>query len=348
MHYFFQPLTHIRNISRWARAHGARHRLDVETFQMEVDFKQQVLTLEPRFLIKTAGGLAYSPSIGRIGSFVGWLPYSLKRWPIAGDKLKFKEYCENNDLPMPSYWFQGEAPASDFIIKDRKGSFGQGIRGPFRREHFSDISDDIRAGAYCEEFIDGDAIKIWYWNDSPIFLERLPPRFLVGDGIRSIRDIAVTTRGSFDTSFEVGPKCDDYLAWQGMTADSIPKAGEQVKLAYPYTSDFDAVTVSNRDVLQKQSQKLRDELDRFGKVLCRAIPPEIRQHVLFTLDAVATDKDEIFLLEVNCNPMVHPLSYVFMLDNIFQVTTPPLQLQPAIHAQTSASATSSLHSQATS
>lgn len=328
MHYFFQPLTHIRNIARWARTHGAKHRLDVETFRMEVDFQRQVLTFMPRFLIKTAGGLAYSPEVGRIGSFVGWLPYSLKRWPIASDKLKFKEYCEENSLPIPAYWFQKEAPTTDFIVKDRKGSFGQGIAGPFAHDRFPAVASDLRAGAYCEQFIDGDALKIWYWNDKPMFMERLAPRFLIGDGIRSVREIAGAARGSFDNNFSINEDCNDYLAWQGLAADSVPEKGQQVKLAYRYTTDFDALSVSNRDVLQKQSDKVRVALEHYGKRLILAIPEEIRQNVLFTLDAVATTNDDIFLLEMNSNPMIHPLSYVPMLDNIFQVTTPPLPPRP--------------------
>lgn len=328
MHYLFQPLTHIRNVSHWAKTHGARHRLDIEKFTMEVDFNQQILTLMPRFQIHTPRGLGYSPEIGNEGNFVGWLPYALKRWPIATDKLKFKEYCENNALPIPAYWLQGEAPNEDFIVKDRQGSFGQGIRGPFSPDNFNAIAEEMQPGFYCEKFIDGDAVKIWYWNDAPIFLERLPPRFLIGDGLRSVQDIAASRRGSFDISFSIGADCLDYLAWQGMTADSIPDKGQQVKLGYRYASDFDPITVTDRSMLQSQSRKipkLRGELDRFGQVLSQAIPTEIRQHAMFTLDAVVNENNDLFLLEANCNPMVHPLSYVHILDDIFGVKTPPMQ-----------------------
>jgi len=333
MHYLFQPLTHIRNVSHWAKTHGARHRLDIETFKMEVDFNQQILTLMPRFQIHTEAGLGYSPVIGTEGHFVGWLPYALKRWPIASDKLKFKEYCENTSLPIPSYWFQGEAPTTDFILKDRKGSFGQGISGPFTPDQFSAVSSGMKPGFYSEQFIDGDAIKAWYWNDTPIFLERLPPRFLIGDGVRSIRDIAASKRGSFDLSFNIGNDCHDYLAWQGMNAESVPEKNQKVKLGYRYASDFDPITVSDRSMLQSQSKKipqLRRDLDHFGKVLFQAIPLEIRQHTMFTLDAVINANNEFFLLEVNCNPMVHPLSYVHILDDIFGVKTPPMPAPQAL------------------
>lgn len=294
---------------------------------MEVDFNRQVLTLMPRFQIRTAIGLGYSPAIGDEGHFVGWLPYAIKRWPVAADKLKFKECCESNGLPIPAYWFQGEAPTTDFIVKDRKGSFGQGISGPFAPDRFSAMSNEMRPGFYCEQFIDGDALKVWYWNETPIFLERLPPRFLIGDGVHSVQEIAASRRGSFDVSFHIGEDCLDYLAWQGMSADSIPAAGQKVKLGYRYASDFDPVNITDRSMLQSQSKKipqLRRDLDHFGKVLSQAIPTEIRQHAMFTLDAVINADNEVFLLEVNCNPMVHPLSYVHILDDVFGVKTPPM------------------------
>lgn len=321
MQYFFQPLTHIRNVARWARTHGARHRLDVESFRLEVDYRRQVLTFEPRFLIKTDSGMAYSPTLGRNGSFVGWLPYSLKRWPIASDKLRFKQYCEETRLPTPTYWLNGDAPDSDFIIKDRLGSFGQGIYGPYHAPQFAALANKLRPGAYCEEFIDGDAIKIWYWNDAPIFMERLAPPFLVGDGRHTIIEIAALARGSFDNSYKVVAD-DPYLAWQGVHGTTILDEGQSVKLAYRYTTPFDPIAIRDRDVLEQQSEALRTRLHEFGQTLARAITPEIRRHVMFTLDAVATSDDRIFLLEMNCNPMVHPLSYVPMLDDIFNVKTP--------------------------
>ncbi|QNB08822.1 hypothetical protein G5S34_20060 [Herbaspirillum frisingense] len=297
----------------------------MSTFIMEVDFNFQVLTLTPRFQIYTASGLAYSNTMGQDGSFVGWLPYTLKRWPIASDKLVFKNYCDENHLPTPAYWLKGEVPSTDFIIKERLGSFGQGIRGPFSRSQFGELAPSMGDGAFCEQFVDGDAIKVWYWNGTPRFLERIPPRYLIGDGRRSVKEIVSTKRGSFDSSFEINADCEAYLSWQGMSADSIPPDGQKIKLAYRYATEFDAVSLADRSKFQSQSEKLRTQLIGMGPILMKAIPDEIRDHVLFTLDAVVTENDDIFLLEANCNPMIHPLSYTHMLDDIFRVNTPAQQ-----------------------
>jgi D-alanine-D-alanine ligase-like ATP-grasp enzyme len=54
---------------------------------------------------------------------------------------------------------------------------------------------------------------------------------------------------------------------------------------------------------------LGEELRTVGKVLWQTIPEELRQGVLFTVDAVLDDQGQLWLLETNSNPAVHPDVY---------------------------------------
>ena len=61
------------------------------------------------------------------------------------------------------------------------------------------------------------------------------------------------------------------------------------------------------------------QLDAAGSALWRgAIPADIRADTLWTLDAIVDDAGTVWLLETNCNPMVHPDAYFAMLEGIFR------------------------------
>lgn len=315
MLYFFQPLEHLRPIRVWAREHGAALALDADTFRLRITRAGRTATFYPRFALTTASGLAYTGHFGDKGPFIGWLPYELKRWPLASDKLVFKAFCREVGLPTPAAWNDGPPLAPHFIVKGRQGSFGQGIRGPFRAERAERV--ELSAGEYCEQFVAGDCVKIWCWNGKPTAMERLAAPFVTGDGLRSLREIVATARGSFDTSFDIASADADLLAWQDVTADSVLPAGRRVMLDFKYTSAFDPLDVRNRDVLDKQSQALRAQLQQIGNTLGGAIAAEVRQDTVFTVDGVIDDNEQIWLLEMNCHPMVHPANYSHMLDSLF-------------------------------
>jgi D-alanine-D-alanine ligase-like ATP-grasp enzyme len=57
---------------------------------------------------------------------------------------------------------------------------------------------------------------------------------------------------------------------------------------------------------------------RAGRTCLQAVPADARADVAFTLDGVLDDEERLWLLEVNCNPQLHPAFYQPMLDALFE------------------------------
>ncbi|RKP52532.1 hypothetical protein [Trinickia fusca] len=322
MHHFFQPLNHLRNIRVWARRHDASVSLDAVTFRVTVTRDGRVVTLVPRFIMEMDTGFAYTNHFGDDDTlFCGWLPYDVKRWPLASDKLAFKQYCEQAGLPVPAYSLQGmQQPDTDFIVKGRQGSFGRGIRGPFRSGSAQAQAVVLSPGQFFEQFVQGECAKIWCWNGCPVAMERLKAPFVVGDGVRSLRELLESSgRGSFDVPQPADKADHDVLAWQGLDVDSVPALGQRVVLDFRYASPFDRTITRDRDVLSAQSVSMRARLHQMAGSLAQGIPPATREHTIFTVDAIVDEDDQLWLLEMNSHPMVHPASYVPMLDSLFGV-----------------------------
>lgn len=322
MIYFFQPLNHLRNVRVWARQHDAHVSLDADTYRVTITRADRAVTLIPRFIMQMESGLAYTNHFGDDDtSFCGWLPYDVKRWPIASDKLAFKQYCEQVGLPIPAYSLQGmQQPGTDFIVKGRQGSFGRGIRGPFRSGSTEAHAVALGHGEFFEQFVKGECAKIWCWNGRPVAMERLTAPFVVGDGVRSLRELLESSgRGSFDVPQPADKADHDVLAWQGLAVDGVPVLGQRVVLDFRYASPFDRLFTRDRDVLSAQSVSMRARLHQTADALAQAIPSATREHTIFTLDAVVDADDQLWLLEMNSHPMVHPASYAPMLDSLFGV-----------------------------
>jgi len=62
---------------------------------------------------------------------------------------------------------------------------------------------------------------------------------------------------------------------------------------------------------------LAPQLAEIGAILWRGIPEEIRPATLFTVDGVVDDEQQIWLLEMNCNPVLHPDAYPLMFETLF-------------------------------
>src|SRR5258705_10193288 len=122
MQYLCQPLNHLRPIQAWAAARGGRLELDAVTFALTVSVGSRSCGFVPRFSIRTPNGLAYTHVLGDKGSFVGWLPYDVRRWPAAIDKLIFKKWCGEHGLRTPEWGFEPLGPKLDFLVKGRRGS----------------------------------------------------------------------------------------------------------------------------------------------------------------------------------------------------------------------------------
>lgn len=312
MQFFYQPLNHLRPIRSWAAAHQARVMLDADSFQLRIAAGGCEATLHPRFAIRANGRLAYTHR-PESGGFVGWLPYELKQWDVATDKLLFKARCVEMDIPTPTW---GDRPLAgvDCLVKARRGSFGRGISGPFRAND-PEVPQVLDSGCFFEAFKFGRAAKAWYWRDTVLAVEVLEPPFVVGDGTRSIQALLAQARGSFDRSYDA-QGASSMLAWQGLTAGDVPKAGRKVWLGFKYVTDYDAVVLNDRDVLPTVPLAVTEQFTRAGANWQAMIPIQHAASSVYTVDAVIDAAGTAWFLEMNCHPMVHPKVYATMLTDL--------------------------------
>lgn len=332
MDYLFNAFGHIKSIRAWAKSNNAKFSICMETFKLRISAAGKSCELIPRFIIKTGNKLAYTHAYLESGfNFVGWLPYELKRWPLASDKLVFKDFCRQHGLRAPRYSSPNEAPAEmeNFIVKQRQGSFGQFMKGPFRASDTPMDQVAIAADEYFDEYIFGRSTKIWYWGAQATAMESLDPPFIIADGRHTLKEIADARRGSFDKSYALDSSAA-MLAWQGWNAASTPPKDERIYLDYKHGTAYDKPTLQMRNDLPAQSDAVKAELRRIGEILIAAVPEPIRQACMFTLDAVMDDQDRLWLLEMNSHPMVHASVYPAMLDEMFRqdgdskaLTSPP-------------------------
>jgi hypothetical protein len=274
------------------------------------------LVLQPRFSIRVGeNGVAYTSEISEQCGFIGWVPYSIKRWEISSDKLAFKRYCESVGVRTPMLLDENKASEKDFIIKPRKGSFSNGIRGPFRFCNHGDHRNGI--DEFREEYISGKIMKAWYWCGSVVAVEVMENPVIFGDGIKSIDQIIAARRGSFDAELDA-EGIEPILEWQSTSRGSIPEAGSEVRLDFRYRSPFFANSFKDLDCLAELEPGVREQLENAGPLLFMGIDKPVRPFSMFTLDAILGEDGMIYFLEMNSSPMVHPKIYPTMLSNIFQ------------------------------
>jgi len=312
--YFSRFTKQVDPIRRWMLERQAAMSLDFTSFELTLSHGDRTVTLYPRFAGDHGGRMAYFDHFSGEWSFVGWLPYKLRRWELAKDKLTFKRTAQARGLRVPAGWREGPPLAEHYIVKPVQGSFGREIRGPFGPLHpFVGERGEV---AYFEQFIVGRSAKAWFWNSTLAALEVLSPPMLYGDGVSTLREIAESKRGSFDLKLSLDTS-DDTLRWQGLTADSVAPAGREIMLDYRYATPYDRVTLKNRDVLAQTDPAVRRQFEVAGRVLHEEIDAQVRHNSAFTVDAVIDDQDRVWFLEMNCHPMIHPAIYEPMLDSLF-------------------------------
>ena len=150
-------LQHALAVGHWLRQHGATGSIDPLTFFLEIRCGEQEQRFQPQFILeKGEGEVAYRPQLTQdVSGFVGWLPYFNKTWPIAQDKLAFKEYALNAGIRTPRWVDDPVRARGTFIVKSRRSSFGNGLRGPFE----PGTAVTLGEGECCEQFIVGKLLR---------------------------------------------------------------------------------------------------------------------------------------------------------------------------------------------
>ncbi len=323
MHYSLDLVNHIRTVKDCADRLEFEADVNVRNFALEISKGDLKVRFQPRFLFVDASNgqrnITYYARPDARG-FVGWLPYFNKVWPVAQDKVAFKTSCRERGLRTPDWWTKAPAGLSDFLIKRMSGSLGVGMRGPYRALDGANPYHQLAEGEYYERFVEGRIAKIWYWNSHPVCLELLGFPQLTGDGRRSIREMIETrlelTSGTITHTVSMS-RFEPIVSYYGRTLDTVLAAGEKIYGSFRYASILETTTIRNRNALATLNDPaLAQNLAAIGRSLWETIPEDIRLGVLYSVDAVLDAKGELWLLEMNPNPGVHPDCYPAMIASV--------------------------------
>lgn len=296
---------------------GAEAFLDPCSFVLRVRLGAATRTLYPQFMIVVKGVRQYTPRLSpEAMRFAGWCPYALRRWPLSTEKLLFKRYAVEHSLLTPDYSTDPDARMDDVVVKTSVSSFGFGIRGPLGSSTQHPLAP--KAGEYFERFTRGRIAKIWYWNDQPVCMELVRMPSVEGNGAATVRQLI--RREWPKMPLERMKRLEPILAWQDSRLDAIvPK--RQVKIL---EFRYGAALIQRRlardiDLTRRMVPAFEKQLRDAGQKLWRAIPEAVRADTVFSVDAIVDRHNQIWLLEMNSNPFIHPYAYAPMLRSLFAV-----------------------------
>jgi hypothetical protein len=311
-------LKHFRAVQQCLQAYRGEATVNMADLVLQLRARNRYYTLYPRFLGFSSGQLRYTVQLDDAAhGFCGWLPYFNKRWPTGSGKFAFKEFCRDHGLRTPQMWRSPSPEMRDFLVKHDNASFGQGLRGPFATYDACDAAQAIDERGYYEAFIRGRLLKATYWDGrlAAVELRNLPAA--TGDGKSSLRTLIkphvhpMMPESEWQTFASLA-------AYQGLALDGVPAAGQSVLIDYRYGSYALPIILHNANALREiAGSPLHAQLVECGQLLWQGIPEAQRPATLFTVDAVADERDQVWLLEMNCNPVLHPDTYPLMFETLF-------------------------------
>jgi hypothetical protein len=333
MAYDINLFSHLRAISECLPKFEARARIDFETLNLLIRGRGRQIELLPQFMCRRDGGVVYTPKLATdVRGFIGWRPYFNRIWPEATEKMIFKDFCASNGLRTPPRYLRAEDVRSSVLVKRSRSSFGQGMTGPFTANALRELNYAPRGGEYFEEFIHGDIAKIWYWNDQPASLEIIPMPTVVGDGRSTLRDLIANIKSLLAFAEPDATQLREALArYQGLTLDSVPRDGQRVLVDFRYQSTLHPVAFTKVNMLKDyEGTRALEQIREAGKEFWHVIPEQLRQDIVYTIDAIVDDQQNVWFLEMNCNPLVHPDVYSVMIESMLVAIAP----QPALRTGT--------------
>lgn len=325
MFYHRRLINHFLHINQWLAQNNGQADLNMRTFQVRLTAFEKEIVLEPQFLLEKGATIAYTAALSPdVNGFIGWLPYRNKRWPLAINKILFKQYVEQSGKRTPQYWLTSERLPENALIKPAIGSFGNGQRGPFRVINPLNSSHELAPGEYYEKFRTGSILKAWYWNEAPICIELRQPLFVEGDGEKTVAALVTDRYQPSGKALERYEARKDrlaaLLAYQSTSWEAVPAEGTRVLVDYLYGSSLYPELSHNVNQLNAvNNTPLGQELQDCGRIFYRAIPEEIRTNTAYAMDGIIDDATgEVRWLEMNSNPMFPPDAYATILDSLFK------------------------------
>ncbi len=272
MYYLTGLLNHLKRIQAYIAEVGGDATINARDLSLDARVDGQSRRFLPQFNQWRDGRRFYTPTFSAdVRAFIGWRPYEARRWPATADKLGFKDHALAAGIRTPAFWREASNDVRQFIVKQSRSSFGDGIRGPFERIEAGNPHHQLKAGEYYEAFVPGRIAKAWYLDGVWLCLELRPPPFITGDGRSTILDFAAKRHPH--------PIDQVSLSWmvacQGHRLGDIPQNGKRVVLDFKYASLFDDWSFENENMLGTIRDTSIGAQFQAGQLLLSAIPFDI-------------------------------------------------------------------------
>ena len=312
-----QLLNHFKFLNSAVKKLGASALLDVESFQVQVRKENSVLMLYPQFVIYRNGKKRYAHRFQEdCVRFCGWRPYKDKSNELFAFKLQLKDALAKHGVRMPAHSVSHSLDTGAVIIKRQLSSFADTIQGPF--ESCAGKTLNPRYGEYFEQFIRGDILKIWFWNATPVCYEQQKMPALMGDGRSAIYEL-IKRKVKADEYEKALKNVHDVLQFQKIQPDTVLKESENILIDFRYGSRLarqnDIMDVEINANNQSSAHWIQEQLLPLGNTLWNLLPANIRQGMVYTVDAILDESKQVWFLEANANPFVHPYVYLPMVSN---------------------------------
>lgn len=327
MSYIAITLNHFRAIKSWADQCDAEITLNARSFELDVKYRNRYYTLKPRFVTETGGRLGYTAGLGKDAKgFIGWLPYDILRWELAQNKLTFKKFLGEAGLRSPESWSAASDATDDFLVKATLGSFGYQIYGPYRRAEkpvfTSEKAGNPESIDFCEQFILGTNMKVWFWGTDPIYAHVHSYPTIIGDGTSTAKELVTTRVNRAGAAFN--DKADTAnllaaLAFQSVALSDVLPDGKEVWIDFRYGRQYQPIapTAKSDNDLGKVDANVRKQINDLGLKVGAKATARFKASILYAVDGVVDEEGRVWWLEVNSNPMLPPEGYEFMFASLF-------------------------------
>lgn len=327
-------LDHVKWLRRAAQATNAELVVAGDSLQAFLRRGKEHAVLLPRFLTRSGGAHLMTPELhDESEAFLGWLPYGSRRVPFADDPASFRRKARALGLDAPEILAADAAPGDGVVVVRGTVPQARQVDGPFRSA--SEGAPDASKGDRIEQFAEGDFLRVWYWSGAPVCAELDVTPFVVADGTSTVRQLIArrVDQGRLLSQRDrevLAARSAVVLRHRGETLETVLPQGtrRRVEVGYGASPPLVAADVQLLDLHAEPAPPWLAAVRDAGARLAAELPEQSRSSILFTLDAVLDDDRRIRPLELNANPVVHPLAYPAMIDALIQ-TQPHAATRPA-------------------
>ncbi|EGG95022.1 hypothetical protein IMCC1989_1968 [gamma proteobacterium IMCC1989] len=310
----FEMMNHFTHMDKALKRYDLNASINFSDHLLSVENAEFSFTFHPQFQNKD--GYYYSVISEDTARFIGWRPYAMKSWKKAADKVAFKKLLIQHSISTPKFYTEKNPSIefNDVIIKQEESSFSKGIKGPFKTT--KDIELNVGKREFFEQYIEGDIAKIWFWNHKPIAAEVLPNICVYGNGHSTIHELIVAHARSANKTVQTN-YFKEFLAYEGKTLETVLENDVRLAIDFRYKS---ALTTSHqtKDTYVENHPILSNSsiLTKLGMIVKNDVPYLLRKNFAYAIDVVIDGKENIWVLELNCNPHIHPFLYEKMVESL--------------------------------